>query len=139
MKKLIAIILNLPWTIISLIAGLLSLPTKVIFKSTPPVMILSVKSLWWTNVIPGKVGARAIALGNAVLLGPNIDKFDLEHELIHIEQYTRTPFLHEFFYFFENLRHPSPYNKYEREAYIQSGSKFRFRDGTEKWGADIYQ
>jgi hypothetical protein len=43
--------------------------------------------------------ARASAIGHVVILGPNLEDKDLEHELIHVEQYERMPLIQPFLYY----------------------------------------
>lgn len=65
---------------------------------------------------------RAVANGHCVQLGPHILENDLAHELIHVEQAIRQPFIHPFLYVWETQRHGYRYNKYEIEAYDKSAS-----------------
>ena len=65
-----------------------------------------------------------MTIGNIILLTPKILDRDLEHELIHIEQYNRSPFVHPFLYWWELLKHGYRKNKYEQEAYEKSESVY---------------
>lgn len=65
-----------------------------------------------------------MALGYVVLLGPMEREKDLEHELVHVEQYVREPFIHFFLYNFEYLHHGYRNNKYEVEAYNRAGNLY---------------
>ena len=118
--KIISAILNLPWTVICLMAGLLSLPERIVFVKG--VLVLSVKSFWWYSWLPNAKGVRAMAMGNVILLGPNILDKDLEHELVHIKQYQREPFIHPILYAIELIRFGYRNNKYEKEAYEKAGN-----------------
>ncbi len=118
----IKLILNLPWTIIGKIAVLISLPTKISFNSKPPALIYKVKSFWWYEWLPNMRGIRAMAIGNVILLSPNILDKDLEHELIHVEQAMRMPLIHPILYILENLKNGYQDNKYEKEAYEKAGN-----------------
>ena len=69
-------------------------------------------------------GVRAMAMGNVILLGPNILDKDLEHELVHIKQYQREPFIHPLLYAIELLRFGYKNNKYEQEAYGRAGNVY---------------
>lgn len=63
--------------------------------------------------------------GSIVILGPRLLPNDLEHELIHIEQRNRAPFVHPFLYALEKRRHGNGLkNKYELEAYTKSSSTY---------------
>lgn len=67
---------------------------------------------------------RGMAMGNVVLLGPKELEGDLEHELVHVEQFQRAPLIHPFLNFIETVRHGYANNKYEKEAYEKSGSPY---------------
>lgn len=120
--RLTALILNLPWTILCLIGGLLALPSKIIFSRW--VIVLSVKSFWWYTWLPNMNGVRAMAMGNVILLGSNILDKDFEHELVHIKQFQKEPLIHPVLYLIETLRFGYKNNKYEKEAYGQAGNVY---------------
>jgi len=86
----------------------------------PFVIVADVQSFWWYVWLPRQKGIRAMAIGNIVLLGPNIEKRDLEHELVHVEQFERAPLLFPFLELVEKIRHGNRYNKYENEAYTRA-------------------
>ena len=65
-----------------------------------------------------------MAMGNVILLGPNILDKDLEHELVHIKQYQREPFIHPILYAIELLKFGYRNNKYEKEAYGRAGNVY---------------
>ncbi|MDO8430450.1 MAG: hypothetical protein Q7S72_00460 [Candidatus Taylorbacteria bacterium] len=65
-----------------------------------------------------------MAMGNVVLLGPKEMEKDLQHELIHVEQYNQEPFIHFFLYHFETLRKGYRNNRYEVEAYERAENLF---------------
>ena len=121
--SILSFILNFPYTIIGLIAAFISVPRKINLNKNPYAIIFRVKSFWWA------VGyikhARAMAIGNMVLLGPNIEDKDLEHELIHVEQYLRVPIIYPFLYYVELFRKGYRDNKYEVEAYFKAGNLYR--------------
>lgn len=66
-----------------------------------------------------------MALGNAILLGPKEMEKDLEHELVHVEQFERKPFIHFFLYYIEMIKKGYRNNKYEVEAYDRAGNLFK--------------
>ncbi len=126
--KIIAYILNLPWTLIGLLLALISIPKKVRFMNDA--IVFNIRSFWWTNLIwyMNAKRVRGTTNGNVVLLGPLKEKNDLHHELIHVQQYMRWPFVYPFLYAVEVFKHgSSPRNKYEEEAY--RGSESVYRDG----------
>jgi len=63
-----------------------------------------------------------MTLGNVILLGPKLLDNDLAHELVHIQQHQREPFIHPLLNGVETLRHGYRQNKYENEAYTRTGS-----------------
>jgi hypothetical protein len=123
-NTMIPIILNFPWTLLGLLCALISFPTKIKFSPTPPAVILQVRSFWWYTWLPKSKGARAMALGNVVLLGPNLLEKDLEHELVHVEQAMKEPLIHPFLYQYQNLKYGYKNNKYEKEAYEKAGNTY---------------
>ena len=110
--------LNIPWTIFALLLGLVSLPLSVLPQKHA--FVIKVRSFWWH---PAK-GVRAITFGNVVLLG-KIIKNDLQHELIHVEQHMREPFVHPLLALIELSRKGYADSKYEQEAYQKSASTYK--------------
>jgi hypothetical protein len=128
----VAFLLNLPWTIGALFAALLSVPQKASIHRHPFALVFEVKSFWWLTWLKGYRNARAITQGSVVILGPKLLPNDIEHELIHIEQLKRAPFIQPFLYGIESLKHGhSPKNKYENEAYSKSNSTYLGKKITE--------
>ena len=117
---MIGFLLNIPYTIIGLIAGLVSIPIKLEFGTNPYAFVLNVKKFWW--VFGYMKHARAMAIGHVVLLSPNIENKDLEHELIHVFQYEQAPLIHPILYYVELFRKGYKNNKYEEEAYRLAGN-----------------
>lgn len=116
------LLLNLPWSLLGILFAIISLPKKLIFVKTPKAIIFNIKSFWWYAWLPGMKGTRAMAIGNIVLLGENILDKDLEHELVHVRQFEREPFIHPFLYQYQNFIHGYKENKYEKEAYRKAGN-----------------
>lgn len=120
---MIGFVLNLPYTVIGLIMALVSMPIKISFKTKPCSIIFKVKQFWW------KFGylrnARAMTIGHVVLLGPNLEDKDFEHELIHVEQYQRLPLIQPFLYYYELIKKGYRNNKYEDEAYKRAGNVYK--------------
>jgi len=69
--------------------------------------------------------ARAMAIGSVVLLGSNALDKDLEHELVHVEQSQRMPFIFPILYYIELFRRGYRNNKYEYEAYSKAGNAYK--------------
>lgn len=123
-SNMIGFILNTPWSVIGLLVGILSVPKSVKWHARPHAIIMIVKSLWWA--VGYMKGARAVAIGQIVLLGPKIEGKDLEHELVHVEQHERTPVIQPLLYFVEVIKNgSSPKNRYEAEAYRRAGNVYK--------------
>ncbi len=120
--KLLSFILNLPWTLTGVLCALISFPKNIEINKKPFAFVLTVRSFWWYVLLTKSKGVRAMALGNSVLLGPHIFLKDLEHELIHVKQAEREPFIFIFLYYIELFKHGYRKNKYEDEAYSTTGS-----------------
>ena len=121
---IVALLLNLPWTLLGLVGALLSGPVSIRFSKKPAAIIIRAKSLWWLDRIPGHKGIRAAAWGNTVVEGPRLLKNDDKHELIHVEQAMRRPLIHPLLYFAESLKHGHKHNRYEQEAYNRAGNRY---------------
>jgi len=121
--KFVSFVLNLPYALIGLIVALVSFPSGLAFKKDPYALVFNVKKFWW--VFGYMKNARAMAIGNVVILGPNVEKGDLEHELIHVRQHERMPLIQPILYWIELLRKGYRNNKYEIEAYEKAGNIYR--------------
>lgn len=120
---MISFILNIPYTVIGLVFGLISLPINIKFHKNPCAFIFTIKKFWWAFGFYGR--ARAMAIGHVVLLGPNIEKFDLEHELVHVNQCERLPLIMPILYTIESIKYGYKNNKYEQEAYRVAGNIYK--------------
>lgn len=125
-------LLNLPWSAIGIFNAALSIPKKVKFSSKPPALIFYVKSLWWYSWLPSRRKVRGITNGHVISLTDEADELDLKHELIHVEQHMRYPFISGPLFLFEQIRHWSDpmSNRFEKEAYQRSGSRFLMKSKT---------
>ena len=126
--KLTAFILNLPWTLIGLIASHFSIPKKIDLSKNHFAFVIHIRSFWWYSLLTGQKRIRGMAMGNIILLAPLADDLDLKHELIHVEQFEREPFIHFFLNWYQLVRFGYRGNKYEKEAYRRSGSRFYGKD-----------
>ena len=120
---MIGFILNIPYSFFGLIVVLLSVPTGITFSKEPYAFIIKVKKLWW--LFGYMKNGRAVAIGHVVILGPHLEDKDLEHELVHIEQYQRAPIIHPILYYLELMRKGYRNNKYEEEAYRKAGNIYK--------------
>jgi hypothetical protein len=120
---LIATLLNLPWSLVGVILAIISWPRSITFKK-PGAIVVEVEGFWWQSWLKGRKGVRAMSIGSVVILGRHLLNNDLAHELIHVEQSIREPFLHPLFYLYQSLRHGYLNNKYEVEAYQRAGNKY---------------
>ena len=121
-NSMFAFILNLPFTIVGLFIALISIPTTVSWTKERVALIVKVKSFWWS--IGWMKGARAATVGHVVLLSKKNEPKDVEHELIHVDQYQREPFVYPFLYYLEFFRKGYRNNKYEIEAYQKAGNRY---------------
>lgn len=122
---MIGFILNIPYTIVGLAVALMSIPTVVSFRKNPDAFVLKVKKFWW--VFGYLKNVRAMAIGQIVLLGPDIKDKDLEHELVHVEQNQQRPFIQPILYCIELVLKGYRNNKYEDEAYRRAGNIYKGR------------
>lgn len=120
-KTGLAFLLNTPFTIIGLLLALIYIPYKVIWNRDLAALILYVRYDRFTP-LPYMKGWRAMALGHAVIMGPREKPLDLEHELIHVEQHIRYPFIFIFLNYIELVLHGYRNNRFENEAYTRAGN-----------------
>lgn len=109
-------ILNLPWTLVGILVGVISIPRSASFQEGA----LVIKVL-----LPYPMRIRGAALGNVVLLGPRELPNDLEHELVHVEQFARYPFIFPFLNTVEYVKHGYCKNRFEDEAYARAGNAYK--------------
>lgn len=122
--NVLSFVLNLPWNAVGLLLALCSLPNRSLLNKGQTALIIYVRSFWWQTWLRSHKGVRASSIGNVILLSNNILPKDLEHELIHVAQYERRPFIQAFLYTVETLRNGYNNNKYEIEAYEKAGNKY---------------
>lgn len=120
---MIGFILNIPYTLIGLIVGLVSIPTSIELRKNPNAIVMNIKKFWW--VFGYMKNARAMAIGHIVLLSPKIEDKDLEHELVHVRQHERMPLIQPILYYIELFRKGYRNNKYEDEAYRIAGNIYK--------------
>ena len=68
-------ILNIPYTIVGLFVGFISIPKTIKWMARPYAVILNVKNFWWA--VGYMRHARAMAIGHVVLLGLKVEDRDL--------------------------------------------------------------
>lgn len=120
---MIRFLLNLPWTIVGLAGAIISIPRSIKINHNPFAFVITVRRFWWA--VGYMKGARAMAIGNLVILGPSLEDKDLEHELVHVNQYNRVPLIYPFLYYWELFRKGYRNNKYEEEAYRIAGNIYK--------------
>ena len=122
---MMSFVLNLPYTLVRLIIGVLSLPEKFLWHAKSRTIIIEVKSFWWAKGWKMK-GLRGTTSGHTVLLlSKKIESFDLEHELIHVRQYDEYPLIFPLLYWYELLKNGYRKNKFEDEAYRIAGNVYK--------------
>jgi hypothetical protein len=120
----VAALLNLPWTLLGILAAAISWPRSVQVDHKPFSVVFSVRSFWWKTWLKSQRGVRAATCGQVILLSPRADDMDLAHELIHVDQYLHEPLIHPLLYLYESYKHGYQQNRYEIEAYTKSGSRY---------------
>jgi len=121
---MLSLFLNLPYSSLGIMIAVFSVPKlKINLNKNPLAIILYVQGFWWT--FAHMKNARAMAIGNVVILGPKLEPGDLEHELVHIEQWQREPFIQIFLYWRELWKNGYRNNKYEVEAYSRAGNIYK--------------
>ena len=116
-------IINLPFTLLAIIPVLLSVPYSIKISKNPIAFILKVKRFWWA--FGYMKHARAMTFGHVILMSPAVLKNDLEHEIIHVKQFDRYPFVFPLLYARELLKNGPRYNCFEDEAYKLSKSVYK--------------
>ena len=101
---------------------MLSLPKAISFQKSHVAIVAHVRSLWWWTWRDGHKNVRALAWGNTVLIGPKKMEGDIEHELVHVDQFHRFPLVFPLLYIIEDWNHGHKDNKYESEAYDKAGN-----------------
>ena len=99
-----------------MLCGLLSLPQSIKIDKIQFLMVMKVKRLW-INEIFLRRRVRGFTLGNTVLLSDVSESNTYSHEIIHIKQFMRMPFIFPVLYCVESIRNGYRNNKYEEEAY----------------------
>lgn len=122
--RAIVFLLNLPWTVLGLLLAVISLPRGVKIHSKPYALIFTVRSFWWQTWLPGYKGVRASTMGHVILLGAALLPGDQEHELVHVAQYVREPFVYPFMYAYQTRKYGYKNNQYEVEAYSKAGNLY---------------
>ncbi len=117
-----AYLLNLPLTLIGVLVALLLIPERFSLNKKPLALIINVKrdSFGFGYL----KGWRGMTVGHTVILNPRVEEKDLEHELVHVEQQIRQPFIQPILYALELRRSGYRNNKYEVEAYRRSGNRY---------------
>jgi hypothetical protein len=122
--NIIKVVLNLPLSLAALVAAFLGGIKSVNAHNNPPALIINIYSFWFRTWRKKNKGVRGSSLGNVILLGNNLLPNDLDHELIHIEQTMRHPFIQPILYWVELRKRGYRNNKYEIEAYTKAGNTY---------------
>lgn len=116
----LAFVLNIPWTFVGLLYGLLSLPRRIKLNKNPAVVVVNVKRLWLGEILLGR-RIKGTTVGNTVLLSDVADSFTYSHEIAHVAQFEKRPLILPVLYGIETTRRGYRENKYEKEARQKSG------------------
>lgn len=115
--------LNLPYTIVGVLFGVALFPASVTWDKRHFAIIFRVKADY--PQFGYLKGWRAMAIGNAVLLNPRVEDKDLEHELVHVDQFGAYPLIYPALYYWEILTKGYRMNRFEDEAYTKAGNVYR--------------
>ena len=111
---MISFILNLPYTLFGIFLAFYLQPKEVRWSSDPYHILFRVKKD--TFGIDFLKNWKGMTVGHTIILNPKSKKGVLEHEVVHVRQFARLPFIFPFLYLFELCRHGYKGNRYELEA-----------------------
>jgi hypothetical protein len=117
MVKVLKYLLNAPYTLLGLCNVIFCVPYKLDFAKDALVF----HCLTCGFVQFGFPKVRGFAIGNVAIIRKGQRENIVEHELVHVEQYMRYPFIFGFMYLYE-LRNGYWNNKFEIEAYDRTDS-----------------
>jgi hypothetical protein len=118
-----SLILNLPYSVCGVFLAIFLLPKRVVFGTQP--LHLAVYVTFCSFGIDFKKGWRGMTLGNVIILNQKELSNDLEHELVHVQQFSRFPLIFPFLYMHELWKNGYRENKYEDEAYKKAGNIYK--------------
>ena len=113
--KIVSFFLNLPWSLFGLFYGFITVPRKMETGTLYLALIVKVRRLWINELFLGH-RVKGCPLGNVVLLSDAADSSTYNHEVVHLEQFTRIPLLFPLFYILESMKSGYRANKYEKLA-----------------------
>lgn len=111
----ITLAMNLPWSLVGLFYGLFALPRSIKTDKLTLVIVVKVRRLWVNEIFLGR-RVRGFTLGNTVLLSNVADDNTYDHEIVHVRQFTKAPFVFPILYCLEFIKNGYQDNKYEKEA-----------------------
>ncbi len=113
--KAVVFVLNIPWSLLGLLCGLLSLPKNIRMDKFQFLLVVNVKRLWINEIFLGRK-AKGFTAGNTVLLSDASDNGTYNHEIVHARQFMKMPLIFPLFYCAEYVKNGYQGNKYEKEA-----------------------
>jgi len=126
MIKTILFLLNLPWTLLGILVGIVCFPVNIRANKRPIVIVVYVQRLWLNEIFLRR-RARGFTLGNTVLLDRRTDSTTYDHEMVHIRQFEKWPLVFPLLYCIQCAGKGYKRDKYEEEARkVSGGSKRRF-------------
>jgi len=108
------LLINIPWTILGFLAGLMCLVYKIKLDKRGFILIF-VKRLWVTEIFL-KRRTYGLTLGNIIILSQYADEKTLIHEIKHVEQFRKMLLIFPILYLYENYKYGYKNNKFEIEA-----------------------
>lgn len=117
MIRVLKYILNAPYTAVGLLNLLFCVPYKLSFAKDA--LVFTCLTCGLAHVYG--LGVRGFATGNIAVVRRGQGQNIIDHELVHIEQYMRHPFIFGFLYLWESRRGYWK-NKFEAEAYDRTNT-----------------
>ena len=114
--RIIAFILNLPWSFLGLLIGAISLPRSLKLDYKKFVLVIKVRQLWLSGLIIGRK-VKGLTMGNVMMLSDASISATYSHEMTHIKQFRKIPLLFPLFYCLEFVKNGYRQDQYEKEAY----------------------
>lgn len=115
--RLLKYVLNVPYTLLGLYNLLFCFPYKIQLAKDALVF----RSITCGLVHFGFPKVRGFAIGNIAIVRRNEPKEIVSHELVHIEQYMKYPFIFGLMYLYE-LKKGYWNNRFEIEAYERTNT-----------------
>ncbi|PIR96281.1 MAG: hypothetical protein COT92_01940 [Candidatus Doudnabacteria bacterium CG10_big_fil_rev_8_21_14_0_10_42_18] len=101
--SMLGLLLNAPWTLLGLAIAALSIPKRTLVKKDALALVIDVRRIWLVEPFHGKP-VKGFTLGNCVLRSDFAIINTINHELIHVRQFTKFPLVFPFLYLFDSIK-----------------------------------